>query len=98
MHDNRQFYFQLGRKVIDKVWMLIICFWVIIVKSKSQSTVKVIGYLVFLSDIIQCIHFFLQLASFDVQTWKNTRQTANSERESNNTNNQQNESKNSKKF
>jgi hypothetical protein len=31
MHDNRQFYFQLGRKVIDKVWMLIICFWVIII-------------------------------------------------------------------
>jgi len=68
MHYNRKFYFQLSRKIINEVCMLIIFFRVVIVKSKSQSTIKVIGYLVLLSDVIECIHFLLQLASFDIQT------------------------------
>ena len=95
MHHNWQLYFQLGRKLINEICMLIIFFRVIIVKSKSQSAIKVIGYLVFLSDVIECIHFLLQLASFDIQTWKNARQTANCKGETNHTDNQKNESENS---
>ena len=98
VHNNRQFYFQLSRKIINEVCMLIIFFRVVIVKSKSQSSIKVIGYLVLLSDVVECIHFFLQFSSFNIQTRKNTRQTTNSKGESDNTNNQQNESKDSKKL
>jgi hypothetical protein len=87
MHNYRQFYFQLSRKIIDKVCMLIIFFRVVIVKSKSQSTIKVIGYLVLLSDIVKCIHFFLQFSSFNIQTRKDTRQATNSKGESDNTDN-----------